>query len=126
MDRRQFLKIGGIISVGVGGLLVLRTCPEPVDDPDSRMSFAIRQSLDALRHYYPDLPFADEDAIAYLEDYEKHIRPLNPDVVQSSVFQKRFLLSTNALVPHRGEDEPVEYRTLYHPYINPCYNPLTV
>lgn len=125
LNRRKFLQITGATVVGVtGGVLVYRHCFRGAEEP-KKLPVAIRKSLEALRRHFPSLNFEDEEGIAYINAYHRHIHELSPEVVQSRDFRMRFLLSTNALLTDRPQDKPVKFVGLYHPSRIPCHNPLT-
>ena len=59
----------------------------------------------------------EEFAVAYIAAYGFKLE--DQEVVQ------RFLLSTDAFSESREQSQPLNFVTLYDPYVSPCYSPLS-
>lgn len=130
-SRRSFLAIGlrtFLATLGLGSSLVGSICG--CERQGSRRATShgrsLRVGIKELRDHFPDLEFDDADAIAYLESYAQHVRPITHEVVQSYDFWSRFLLSTDLFLPNRPSGAPLRFVGFYDPYTNPCFNPLAV
>lgn len=116
MNRRQFLiAITGAVALG-GGVGVLITSSERSSEGSERAD-----TLGALRRALPNVEVSTSDLERYLTDYVAAFGPLPEEGGIPDDLVTRFLASTDFFRDTNAST--VAYRTLYHPYRSPCWNP---
>lgn len=112
MDRRTLLTGG--IAVGI----VAALGPLPKSVSPVRIS-TIRAHI---RSTFPYLTISDDDVDRFAADYLDAYG--DPGAGQWDQVSSVFLLSTDLFVLDGDDRRPLVYRTIAHPYISPCHNPM--
>lgn len=77
-----------------------------------------------LRAHFDGVDFDDASLRKYVQEYSRYIHVIDDRFHYPDDFFTRYLLSTNFFDDNRHQGAPIRYRGLYHPYVNPCGNPL--
>ena len=112
MDRRQFLRLSlyGLLATSALGYLGITQC-QP------------QWCALAIRRKFPGLLIDESDLDEFMTAYQTHYGDIRPGDIEH--VYRVFLLSTNFFQQDLDGEGEVEFVRLYHPYVSPCYNPLT-
>lgn len=104
---------------------------------DTYLDAYIRKNFD-----YLNLEVSDREMQQFVTLFREHYTPVYTELVhglahrfmgrradgyreQMDFLCTTFLMSTNFFLQSPDESAPVHYITLFHPYVTPCWNPLT-